>query len=40
LEQRGLKVKLNGRGKVKSQSLNPGQKANQGDRIVLDLQFT
>lgn len=40
LEKRGLKVKLNGRGKVKSQSLNPGQKANKGDRIILDLQFS
>ena len=37
LENKGLKVKVYGKGKVKKQSLPPGQGFNKGERIVLEL---
>lgn len=37
LETAGLNVKVNGKGKVKHQSLAPGQKIKQGETIVIEL---
>ena len=37
LENIGLRVQINGRGKVYSQSITAGQRYNQGTTIVLNL---
>jgi len=37
LENRGLRVKVQGNGMVKRQSLQPGSKAFQGSTIVIEL---
>jgi cell division protein FtsI (penicillin-binding protein 3) len=37
LEQSGLKVSFEGKGRVEKQSLSPGRKINKGDRIYLQL---
>lgn len=39
LESRGLKVRLSGRGKVKSQSLPPGHKIRKGEACSLNLEL-
>ena len=39
LERRGLKVRIYGRGKVKTQSLPPGHKIRKGEACSLDLEL-
>jgi len=40
LENAGLKVVFKGRGSVKKQSIPPGTKIKQGDRIILEMSFS
>jgi cell division protein FtsI (penicillin-binding protein 3) len=37
LENSGLKVTVNGRGTVRSQSVTPGVRAQHGERIILEM---
>jgi cell division protein FtsI (penicillin-binding protein 3) len=39
LENAGLKVKVNGYGSVKNQSIPPGVRITKGDQITLDMSF-
>jgi cell division protein FtsI (penicillin-binding protein 3) len=39
LENAGLRVRLIGRGSVRSQSINPGSPARKGDQIILEMSF-
>jgi len=39
LENRGLRVRLMGRGSVRRQSLPPGTKVRKGDQIILEMSF-
>jgi cell division protein FtsI (penicillin-binding protein 3) len=37
LENAGLTVSIKGRGSIKSQSIDPGQRITKGERIILEL---
>jgi cell division protein FtsI (penicillin-binding protein 3) len=39
LENAGLRVRLIGRGSVRSQSIGPGSPARKGDQIILEMSF-
>ena len=39
LESRGVKVRIHGRGKVKTQSLPPGHKIRKGEACTLNLEL-
>ncbi|MGD2034732.1 MAG: PASTA domain-containing protein, partial [Bacteroidales bacterium] len=40
LENMGLKVEVTGRGSVRSQSITPGTRVRNGERIILEMSFT